>query len=81
MISYWLPAGLLGHPLRIVLPNVIFPVSSFYLYICIYIFYFLAVLYSMQDPNFPTGDHTHALCSGSVESYPPDNQGSPVSSF
>lgn len=40
MISYWLPAGLLGHPLRIVLPSVIFPVSSFYLYIYIYIFYF-----------------------------------------
>lgn len=40
MIGYWLPAGLLGHPLTIVLPNVIFPVSSFYLYICIYIFYF-----------------------------------------
>lgn len=56
MIGYWLPAGLLGRQLTIVLPNVAFTVSSFYLYIYICIFYFLAVLCSIQDPSFPTGD-------------------------
>ena len=34
MISYWLPASLLGfHQLTIVLPNVIFTVTSFYFFI------------------------------------------------
>ena len=61
MIGYFLPAGLLGRQLTIVLPNVAFTVSSFYLYIYICIFYFLAALCSIRDPSFPRGSDSCPL--------------------
>ena len=34
----------------------------------LFIFYFLAAPWGMQDPSSPTRDRTHAPCSGSAES-------------
>ena len=47
-----------------------------HIYIYIYIF-FLAAPHSMQDLSSPTKDQTSTPCSGSAESQPLDQQGSP----
>ena len=51
-----------------------------YMYTNIYIyifFFFLAAPHSMQDLSSPTKDQTSTPCSGSAESQPLDQQGSP----
>lgn len=82
MIGYWPPAG---WSTRMSAYSCT-PQCCFYcellLFIYLYMyFYFLAALCTMRDPSFPTGDQTHAPCTGHVGSSPLDDQGSPGSSF